>query len=144
MYVETRQGQINTEHRLAWNRANEAMTHAIRCGELLAKKKAELMHGEVMPWIQQNCDFSQATANNYMKAAKSQQLGISAIRHLYDAGAGIRKIGADSTDALANLRSAWANASEPARRKFLKRVREDLLRADPAKFHELVRNQSAA
>ncbi len=40
---------------------------AIRAGELLTEQKAELAHGEWLPWIDKNLSFSESTALRYMK-----------------------------------------------------------------------------
>ena len=40
---------------------------AIRVGELLAEQKAELKHGEWLPWCKANLPFSERTASDYMK-----------------------------------------------------------------------------
>jgi hypothetical protein len=40
---------------------------AIRIGELLSKINEELPHGQWLPWLQANVQFSQKTASNYMR-----------------------------------------------------------------------------
>jgi Protein of unknown function (DUF3102) len=80
------EAQINEEHRLARSAASSAVQHAIHCGELLAEQKMKVGHGQFGYWIKIHCEFSQATANNYMRAAKNPNaLGIS-IRHLFPSG----------------------------------------------------------
>ena len=77
--------EINSEHALA---QEEFLKHAIRCGELLLEQKKLVGHGNFGKWIETNCEFSVATANNYMKVAKNPSaLGKSgAIRRLYPSG----------------------------------------------------------
>lgn len=41
-------------------------------GEMLIKVKQELAHGEFMPWVAENCDFSYHMARNYMIVAKAK------------------------------------------------------------------------
>jgi hypothetical protein len=77
---------ITEEHRLARQSAVDAVKHAVACGELLIKLKSNLKHGEFGKWISDNCEFSQATANNYMKAAKSPNALGTSIRHLFPSG----------------------------------------------------------
>jgi hypothetical protein len=78
--------EINQEHHLARSCAETAVQHAVRCGELLVEQKARLEHGEFGNWIAAHCEFSQATANNYMRSAQNPNaLGIS-IRHLFPSG----------------------------------------------------------
>ena len=77
--------EINSAHRLAWKSFTE---HAVRCGELLLEQKQRVGYGNFGKWIEANCEFSVASANNYMKAAKNPSaLGKSgAIRRLYPSG----------------------------------------------------------
>lgn len=78
--------EINEAHRLARCDAESAVKHATRCGELLLKQKRALPHGEFMRWIGTNCEFSQATANNYMRAAQNPNALGNSIRHLFPSG----------------------------------------------------------
>jgi hypothetical protein len=78
--------EINEAHRLARASAETAVQHAVRCGQLLIQQRKAMKYGEFTPWVKQNCEFSQATANNYMKAAKNPNaLGIS-LRGLFPSG----------------------------------------------------------
>lgn len=76
---------INQEHRLARAKFAE---HAMECGRLLLAQKERVGYGNFIKWIEANCEFSTATANNYMKVAKNPSaLGKSgAIRRLYPSG----------------------------------------------------------
>ena len=74
---------INEAHRLARQHAESAVQYAIRCGELLAAKKAELPHGEFGKWVEANCEFSYSSARAYMQAAAKQNdstLAFSSLR----------------------------------------------------------------
>jgi hypothetical protein len=90
--------EINAEHQLAVESASGAIKHAIKCGELLTEQKSRLKHGEFGPWIAKHCKFSQATANNYMKAAQNPNAVGNSVRHLYESGRQPKqkKRGADS------------------------------------------------
>jgi hypothetical protein len=77
---------INEAHRLARQSADSAVQHAIRCGELLIEQKARLKHGEFGEWIAAHCKFSQATANNYMKAAQNPTALGNSLRSLFPSG----------------------------------------------------------
>lgn len=46
---------------------------AIRIGELLSERKAELAHGEFTPWVEANLPFSPRTARRYMKAYENRE-----------------------------------------------------------------------
>ena len=77
--------EINEQHHLARDKFAE---HAIECGRLLLAQKQRVGYGNFVKWIEANCEFSVATANNYMKVAKNPSaLGKSgAIRRLYPSG----------------------------------------------------------
>jgi len=47
-------------------RQQEKARPRARAGELLTEQKAELAHGEWLPWVEVNCPFSDHTARNYM------------------------------------------------------------------------------
>jgi hypothetical protein len=78
--------QINNWHQLAVESVGNAVRYAIKCGELLLERKAKLGHGQFGKWIEANCKFSQATANNYMRAARNPNAVSNSIRHLYPSG----------------------------------------------------------
>jgi hypothetical protein len=49
-------------------RGNDFVLKAAACGKLLIAKKAEMGHGEFLPWLAQNIkEFGYDTANDYMK-----------------------------------------------------------------------------
>lgn len=77
--------EINEQHWLARDKFAE---HAVECGRLLLAQKLRVGHGNFGKWIEANCEFSVATANNYMKVAKNPSaLGKSgALRRLYLSG----------------------------------------------------------
>jgi len=77
---------VNREHCLAQRAAEGAIAHAIRCGELLAEVKASLPHGAFGAWIRTNCEFSAATAGNYMRAARNPRALGKSLRHLFPSG----------------------------------------------------------
>lgn len=80
---------INAAHEAFEHQKWTVVEHAVRCGQLLIEQKEcikeRVGHGAWCKWIEDHCDFSQSTANLYMKAARNPNaLGKStAIRHLY-------------------------------------------------------------
>lgn len=79
---------INEAHRLAKECAETAVQHAIRCGQLLTQKKAELDHGEFKSWVTSRCEVPYSTAALYMKASRQIESGkpVDALRALYPSG----------------------------------------------------------
>ncbi len=61
---------IRAEHEAAQTSARQAVAHAIRAGELLLQAKAALPHGEFGPWLTANVEFSERTAQGYMRLAR--------------------------------------------------------------------------
>jgi hypothetical protein len=82
--LQTIASQANREHELATAAAYQALEHAVRCGELLAQAKAELGHGNFLPWLKANFAGSERTARNYMQLSLNRQrvadLGCDSIR----------------------------------------------------------------
>lgn len=64
---------INAEHEAAEDAARTAVAHAIRCGELLAEAKAQVEHGQWLPWLEANFKGSKRTASAYMRLAANRQ-----------------------------------------------------------------------
>jgi N6-adenosine-specific RNA methylase IME4 len=58
--------EINRLHSEICSAARTTIEKAIRIGELLTEQKGTLNHGEWLPWLKANIEFSVATAGNYM------------------------------------------------------------------------------
>lgn len=61
--------RINEHHRVAFCKAGEALESARQAGLLLIEAKAALKHGEWLPWLEANIEFSARTAAGYMRLA---------------------------------------------------------------------------
>ena len=48
---------------------------AIRIGELLTEQKAELEHGQWLPWVEDNVPFTSRTAEKYMRLHEQRDSG---------------------------------------------------------------------
>ncbi|MBA7561091.1 hypothetical protein ES708_02726 [subsurface metagenome] len=59
--------KANTEHKAAMRQGVEALKHAIECGRLLAEAKAQMKHGEWLPWLGEHFEASQPWAWGYMR-----------------------------------------------------------------------------
>lgn len=58
--------EANEEHRAAETAARAALTHALRCGELLLQAKATMAHGRWASWLHVNFQGSVRTAQVYL------------------------------------------------------------------------------
>lgn len=59
----------NREHALAFEAGVSMIEHAICAGEALIQAKAQVKHGEWLPWLSDNFRASEDTAERYMKVA---------------------------------------------------------------------------
>jgi hypothetical protein len=62
--------RINAEHHQAETALRAGLQHAKNAGELLIKAKEQCRHGEWLPWLRANVEFSERTAQAYMRVAK--------------------------------------------------------------------------
>ncbi len=62
---------IDQEHAAAAAAANTAIQHALNAGRLLLQVKAQLAHGEFLPWLRSNCTVKQRQARAYMRVARN-------------------------------------------------------------------------
>jgi Protein of unknown function (DUF3102) len=65
--------RANTEHHAYEATQSAAIAHAIACGTALLEAKAMLPHGEWLPWLADNVDFGERTAQHYMRIARNPQ-----------------------------------------------------------------------
>jgi len=77
--------QINDEHAAVVSSVTDAVRHALKCGELLEKRKAKTAHGEWRAWLDKNFSGGKSTAHNYMKLAANVQF----VGHLISENPGI-------------------------------------------------------
>jgi hypothetical protein len=73
---------INAEYALAVHHATTAIEHARRIGQLLLDVKASVHHGEFLPWLDANVEFSRRQAQRYMAAAQGKPLPMRGIAAL--------------------------------------------------------------
>src|SRR6202044_2192582 len=58
------------EHDGAKAAVKRGVEHVIAAGELLIEAKAQLKHGEWLPWLEEHCGLSDRTARRYMRVAR--------------------------------------------------------------------------
>ena len=63
---------VNDEYALMTGDMTRAVKRAIRIGELLTEVKAEVAHGEWIPWVEENLVFGQREAQRYMRVAANR------------------------------------------------------------------------
>jgi hypothetical protein len=62
--------RIQQEHEAAFSAVKRGCEHAIAAGRLLAEAKAQLKHGQWLPWLKNHCQVSARTAQVYMQLAR--------------------------------------------------------------------------
>lgn len=60
---------INDYHYSSEAAYGQACQYAVLCGMELLASKEQVAHGEWIPWVESNCDFSRMTAQRYMLLA---------------------------------------------------------------------------
>ena len=70
--LPTLASQINAEHEACEKSARSAIGHAMRAGELLIEAKAQVEHGQWLPWLKDNFAGSARTAQAYTRVARNR------------------------------------------------------------------------
>ena len=70
MYILATYKELNDLHQQIEGKLRSTVQDAIRAGEILTGVKDKLAHGEFLPWIEQNCVFSERTAHRYLQLYK--------------------------------------------------------------------------
>ena len=68
-------------HNVAVFFGNQTLMIAVKCGELLAKKKDSLSQGQWLPWVKRNLPFTDRTARRYIKVWHNRQTFKEEQRH---------------------------------------------------------------
>jgi hypothetical protein len=90
--LETLAARINAEHRAIEVALKAGLAHAYNAGMLLIEAKDACPHGRWLRWVAENCEFSERTAQNYMRVAERwDELQGCAEREL-DCGEGWNKL----------------------------------------------------
>jgi hypothetical protein len=64
--------RIRAEHEATGEALRSSVAHGIAAGELLLEAKAQMPHGQWLPWLKDNCAMSERTAQLYMRLAKNR------------------------------------------------------------------------
>ena len=64
-YLPELAARIRAEHEATSTAPKKSVEHAIAVGEA----KAQLKHGQWLPWLKANCSMSERTARDYMRPA---------------------------------------------------------------------------
>jgi hypothetical protein len=64
--------RIRAEHDATAIAMQRGVDHAMAAGDLLIEAKAQLKHGQWLPWLRDHCAMSERTAQLYMRLAKNR------------------------------------------------------------------------
>ncbi|MGB7156863.1 MAG: DUF3102 domain-containing protein [Tepidisphaeraceae bacterium] len=64
--------RFRDEHEACEAAGKKAIDHAIAAGALLIEAKANIPHGGWLPWLTDNCNVSERTAQTYMRIARNR------------------------------------------------------------------------
>jgi hypothetical protein len=65
--------RIKAEHEAAASALDRGAQHARNAGDLLIEAKAQLEHGQWLPWLVEHCEIPEKTAQRYMRMARARQ-----------------------------------------------------------------------
>jgi Protein of unknown function (DUF3102) len=65
--------RINAEHEAAGSALKRSLQHAMAAGDLLREAKAQLSHGQWLPWLKMHCNIPERTARLYMRLAQNRR-----------------------------------------------------------------------
>lgn len=74
--------EINEAHQFAREHAETAVEWAVKCGQMLAKKKDELGRGNFDEWVSTYCKFGRSSAYAYLKAADKSSSTLDGFKSL--------------------------------------------------------------
>jgi Protein of unknown function (DUF3102) len=64
--------RIRAFHEATAEGLRRSVEHAMAAGDLLIEAKAQLKHGQWLPWLRDHCVMSERTAQLYMRCAKNR------------------------------------------------------------------------
>lgn len=109
---------INREHTLAYQKAVEALEHAIRCGEALIEAREIVPDGEWTRWVEANLSIATGTMHRYIRVATYKQHLLDADKKPASINAAIgylKAIGAPAASTGRNGRSPTFDVAEAKR-----------------------------
>jgi hypothetical protein len=60
-------GRIQNEHKAVSTSLKESVAHAMAAGDLLIEAKAQLDHGQWLPWLRDHCKVFERMAQRYIQ-----------------------------------------------------------------------------
>src|ERR1700722_5999436 len=64
--------RISAEHPSVSTHLKESLRHSIAAGALLLEAKAQVPHGQWLPWLRDHCSISERTAQLYIRTGKNR------------------------------------------------------------------------
>lgn len=108
-----RADEIQRLHDEIMGQLRTTVQKAIRIGELLTEQKADLQHGQWLPWLEENVPFSERTARNYMRVYEKRAELKSA--NVADLSSAYRAVGLLSDGSDKNESQIGSDSEDPER-----------------------------
>ena len=100
--------QINDAHSEVKASFGHSLQHAIRAGELLTEAKAQLNHGEWLPWLEKSVQFSERSARSYIEVFENRDLLYRNRQYIADLGlVGALRLLRKGTPMLQSMSNEW-------------------------------------
>jgi hypothetical protein len=64
--------RVHAEHQSCETALRSALKHAMTAGDLLLEAKAQVKHGEWLPWLKEQCSMSDRMAQRYIRLAQNR------------------------------------------------------------------------
>jgi hypothetical protein len=81
--------RIKAEHEACTAALKRGIEHAVAAGKLLIEAKAQLPHGQWLPWLREHCQIPERSARRYMQKCLLQAACARTDRGAGDAGCAI-------------------------------------------------------
>src|SRR5262245_41395033 len=62
--------RIRQEHEAVAHAVKRGLEHAVAAGNLLLEAKAQLPHGQWLPWLKEHCQIPERSAQRYMELSR--------------------------------------------------------------------------
>jgi hypothetical protein len=140
---EEAKGELATLHGILQGLSQKTVVVVFALGKILSEVKAELPHGEFLPWIEDNCPFPRSSASNYMRVYdryKDEPRRALAELSITDAyiEAGVKKLSAPEKDEDgANIRGIVGLDGEPGFDEFRSAFKQPTLSGVTLKHYRI-------
>jgi hypothetical protein len=133
--------RIKSAHADVMSIGRDVVRKAIEAGSALIEAKRQLPHGKWLPWLKENCELSDKTAQDYMKVAANKQTVEGWLKSEPSADLGLkevlRRLKGTSPNKGAGLETKYNNAQRSLFKNLAEMLDDDAVVAAQATIAEL-------